>query len=52
MLIYIGAIVAVLLLVLLYHYIPSRRIFFCFFFRALCFKCHRFLFLAEAASYQ
>ena len=32
MLIYIGAAIAVVLLALLYHYIPSRKIFFAFFF--------------------
>ena len=31
MLIYIGAAVAVVLLALLYHYIPSRKVFFAFF---------------------
>ena len=35
MLIYIGAAIAVVLLALLYHYIPSRKIFFAFFF-VLC----------------
>lgn len=31
MLLFIGAVVAVILLALLYHYIPSRKVFFCFF---------------------